>query len=274
MEVLKVVDTKILESELQDAFNKNLECLEEGLKYLDSYINIGVGQIDSLALDINGNLVVIEYKTAENSDKDAFIQALSYYAWLNENKAWLKEYLRKKGINEVGDIRIIIVAPNFDNKVTKAAQAVEPHITLIRFIACEYNGGKRGVVPQVILDNTIRQLAPEPKTLDDHFKNREHLRPLFEKLKSKIEMSIENFDIRPTKNYIGFALHNRLFCCVGVQKNELRVELPLKGEIESDRFGGWPGDERWGYLKVSSEEEIDEELLEWIKLAYRKVTEG
>ncbi|HDG64181.1 MAG TPA: DUF91 domain-containing protein [Thermococcus sp.] len=274
MEVLKVIDTKISESELQDAFNKNLECLEEGLKYLDSYVNIGVGQIDSLALDINGNLVVIEYKTAENSDRDALIQALSYYAWLNENKAWLKEYLRKKGISEVRDIRIIIVAPNFDNKVIKAAQAVKPHTILVRYMVCEYNS-KRGIVPQVILDNTMRQLPPEPpRTLDDHFKDREHLKPLFEELKGKIEENIENFNIRVTKDYIGFALHNRLFCLVFVQKQGLRVALPLKGEIESDRFGGWPADERWGYLKVTSDEEIDEELLEWIKLAYRKVMEG
>ncbi|MHC1635799.1 MAG: hypothetical protein ACXQTS_04130 [Candidatus Methanospirareceae archaeon] len=69
-------------------------------------------------------------------------------------------------------------------------------------------------------------------------------------------------------------LYNRLFCSIFVQKQGLKVALPLKGEIESDRFGGWPADERWGYLKVSSDEEIDEELLEWIKLAYRKVMEG
>ena len=276
MEVFKVVDVKIPERELQSILNKNLECLEEGLRHLDSYVNTGIGQIDSLALDGNNDLVIIEYKTTENSDRDALIQALSYYAWLKENRAWLKEYLRKKGINdEVEGIRIIIVAPNFDNKVIKAVQAVEPRVTLVRYVICEYGEGKRGILPQVILDNTMRQPLPEPrKTLDDHFRNREHWKPLFEKLRSKIEERVGSFDLRITKDYIGFALHNRLFCFVSVQKSALRIALPLKGEIESDRFGGWPGDERWGYLKVSSDEEIDEELLEWIRLAYKKVAEG
>jgi len=247
------------------------------LKHLDSYVSIGIGQIDSLALDMNGNLVIIEYKTAENSVKNAFIQSLSYYAWLNENRTWLKEYLRKKEIDEVGDIRIIIVAPNFDDKVIKAAQAVEPHIILVRYIVCEYNGNKRGILPQVILDNSIRQPPPEPpKNLDDHFKDREGLKPLFEKLREKINESVKSVEERITRSYIGFALpdKHKLFCLVIVQKRGLKVALPLKGEIESDRFGGWPADEKWGYLKVSGEEEIDEELLEWIKLAYKKIMEG
>ena len=276
MEVFKVIDAKIPERELQGILDRNLECLEEGLKHLDSYVNIGIGQIDSLAIDGNNNLVIIEYKTAENSDRDALIQALSYYTWLKENRVWLKEYLRKRGINnEVEGIRIIIVAPNFDNKVIKAVQAVEPRVTLVRYVICEYDEGKRGILPQVILDNTMRQPLLEPqRTLDDHFRGKEHLRPLFEKLRSKIEECVGNFELRITKDYIGFAINNRLFCTVYVQKSALRIALPLKGEIESDRFGGWPGDERWGYLKVSSDEEIDEELLEWIRLAYKKVAGG
>jgi len=276
MEVFKVVDTKIPEKELQSALNKNLQCLEEGLRHLDSYVNIGIGQIDSLALDENNNLVIIEYKTTENSDRDALIQALSYYAWLRENGVWLREYLRKKRVDsEVKDIRIIIVAPNFDNKVIKAVQAVEPRVTLVRYVTCEYSRGKRGILPQVILDNTMHRPPPEPpKTLDDHFRNKEHLRPLFEKLRNRIRENVESFDLRIAKDYIGFAVYNRLFCSVSVLKSALRINLPLKGEIESDRFGGWPSDEKWGYVKISNEEEIDEELLEWIKLAYRKVAEG
>jgi RecB family endonuclease NucS len=110
MEVLKVIDTRIPESELQATLDKNLEILEEGLKHLDSYVNIGIGQVDSLAIDINNNLVIIEYKSAGGSDKDALIQALSYYTWLNENITWLKEYLRRKGVNtEIEDINIRII---------------------------------------------------------------------------------------------------------------------------------------------------------------------
>ena len=55
------------------------------------------------------------------------------------------------------------------------------------------------------------------------------------------------------------------------RKKALRIALPLKGEIESDRFGGWPSDPKWGYVHVYSEEQIDDELLTWIKRAYEKV---
>jgi hypothetical protein len=277
MEVLKVIDTRIPESELQATLDKNLEILEEGLKHLDSYVNIGIGQVDSLAIDANNNLVIIEYKSAGGSDKDALIQALSYYSWLNENRAWLKEYLRKKNIDSgIKGIRIIIIAPSFDTKVIKATQAVEPHIMLVKYVICEYNSGKRGILPQVIFDNTTRVSSPEPRgSIDDHFKNKESLRTLFDKLKNKIEESIGiDYEQRITKDYIGFARYNRLFCLIFVQKQGLKVALPLKGEINSNRFGGWPADERWGYLKVSREDEIDDELLEWIRLAYKKVREG
>ena len=121
----------------------------------------------------------------------------------------------------------------------------------------------------------MRQLPLEPpKALNDHFRNKEHLKPLFEKLRNRIKENVGSFDLRIAKDYIGFAVHNRLFCFVSVQRSALRIALPLKGEIKSNRFGGWPADEKWGYLKISSEEEINEELLEWIRLAYKKVAES
>jgi predicted transport protein len=71
----------------------------------------------------------------------------------------------------------------------------------------------------------------------------------FEKLKSKIDEITGNLDLRTTNDYIGFALHGRLFCLVFVQKQGLKIALPLKGDTESDRFGGCPPDERWGTSK-------------------------
>jgi RecB family endonuclease NucS len=63
LEFLKSLsDTEIKEMDIQKLFEKHTQDFEEGLKYVSSLVGIGVGVIDTLAVDDDNRPVIIEYK--------------------------------------------------------------------------------------------------------------------------------------------------------------------------------------------------------------------
>ena len=187
---------------------------------------------------------------------------LKYYSWLYEHKDFLSKIFSSKNVKvgSIEDIRIILVAPAFTEDCIKIVNyAVKPDIMLVKYLVGESSEGKIKIIPEVVLVK-----RPEPIVCVDlkyHFREKENLLPLYNRLKSEVGKVVGDFEEKPTKSYIGFQKKGRLFCIIDVQKNRLRVVLPLKGEIISDRFGGWPADPKWGYVHISTESEIDEELL-------------
>src|SRR2546426_6198212 len=75
-------DDKLSELDIQRAFEKDLARLEDGLTYVASFLPIGTGIIDTLAIDDENNLVIIEFKKAGGDfDEGALIQLMNYYSW-------------------------------------------------------------------------------------------------------------------------------------------------------------------------------------------------
>jgi hypothetical protein len=124
-EDLTKVDFK-RESEMRDQLIKHLNQLESGLTvYQDKETNItgrefyteeGVGRIDILAKDKNGNFVVIECKPHQTSDK-TIGQICRYMGWVKKNLAENKQ------------VRGIIVAEQFD-KAIEYARSILPNVSL------------------------------------------------------------------------------------------------------------------------------------------------
>lgn len=107
-----------LERDLEDYLSRNLSAVEEGLKLLDRQKELpGVGRLDILAEDKQGNPVVIELK-AGPADEKAVGQLQAYI-----------EYLREQGYNNV---RGILIAASYNPKAIYAAKAVK-HIKLAKY---------------------------------------------------------------------------------------------------------------------------------------------
>ena len=102
--------------------------------------------------------------------------------------------------------------------------------------------------------------------------------PLYEELERRIMAEIENVRIRVQKTQISFYNRN-MFACVSfarVRKKKdcpeayIVVTLGLPTRLESSRveIATEPYPNRWTHhLLISSLEEIDDELMEWIKEA-------
>jgi RecB family endonuclease NucS len=79
IKVTKPGEIELSEKEIQEAFENNLEILEEGLKKIGSFISIGTGIIDTLAIDEEDNPVIIEFKNVGDFDRDALIQLITAF---------------------------------------------------------------------------------------------------------------------------------------------------------------------------------------------------
>lgn len=271
------------EKEIQKAFESNLESIEEGLRYIGSFIPIGTGVIDTLAIDDENNPVIIEFKKKGDFDEEALIQVMNYYSWFvsDENHVlYLKNLARKSSqkIEDLGsDLRLIIVLSDVKERVKNACWALEPKIKIVEYFISKDSKGEIQIIPKVAIDTSVggEREVKLPKTEDEHFKGKEDLKQLYDELISIIREKI-NIKIKPNpapQDYIALA-NRKNFCGIHIKTKFLRLDLLLTPEeVETNpRLIGHTWNDEWSFVRVSSKNEIDEDLIKWIKIAYDKAS--
>ncbi len=268
LSILKNVNLDIPEKELQDLFEKNLDSIEEGLKHVDSYLHIGTGIIDILAIDEESNPVIIECKRIGHFDRDALIQLMEYYSWFSKDENHIRllfSVFEKKGYREVTqDIRLMALVSSVSEEVKNACWALSPSIKLVSYtLSRSPKDDEILVAPVVVLDTSVgtNSFIYQPKSEDDHFKSNSHMRPLYEKFKKEVLSIDSTIKINPSpQDYIAFVGKKNL-CGLHIKKNWLRLDFPLTSEEAnnpdyywSEKWGGW------GYYHLENEAKIDEAL--------------
>jgi hypothetical protein len=118
-----------------------------------------------------------------------------------------------------------------------------------------------------------------PPTLWEHFDRRPNLRPIFEELVNRVKKEVDpEIDIdkgRGVKSIVtGIAFKRRVnYMYIELKRDHLKVFiLGLASEPPSERINpltqSWALDRRWGFVRLSRKEDVDDELLRWIKKAY------
>lgn len=108
----------ISESDLEKFLIKNLEALEEGLRFLEKQVSIQDGRIDILARDKSDNLVIIELKVQE--DKELVWQSV-YYPMQFKKERQLKK------------VRMVTVCPSYPPHILHTLRQIDG-VEMIRFI--------------------------------------------------------------------------------------------------------------------------------------------
>ncbi len=108
------LEIKLQEDQLQDMMRETITDLEAGLKIIDNGVErkVASGYIDILAQDKDGRFVVIELKVGQ-APNSVIAQTLGYMVDIAE-----------KNRQEIGQVRGIIVASRFNNRVETASRAM------------------------------------------------------------------------------------------------------------------------------------------------------
>lgn len=288
LKILKEAQVEVDEAGIQKEFESNLELVEEGLQHIDSYVRIGNGIIDTLALDDDLRPVIIEFKKPDASEQDALVQALDYYGWCVENLDWLEKYIRKfkpallpadKKLSE--EVRIMLVARDFEDRIKRIALTVEPEAKLISYSFFEKGPEEVGLGYRVVVDSSEEEItAPEIlPTISEHFDKRPELLPAFDKLVARVRESVDpEIDAEKSKNiksakYCIVFKHKINYMYLNFRRDHLRLSiLGLASEPRNERIiiitAPWAQKQKWSEVKISKPEDIDDELITWIKNAY------
>jgi len=108
--------------------------------------------------------------------------------------------------------------------------------------------------------------------LENHFEKKPESKLLYEKLKQALKQYVGPFKVESLECCIHF-VRTYTFAAVIVLKNKIRVDFSLSRKMRNKRIvkSGPLSANRYVYfVDVSNENEIDEELLQWIKESHDK----
>lgn len=106
--------------------------------------------------------------------------------------------------------------------------------------------------------------------LEEHFKNKENQREFFNHYIDFIRKNIGDFKIEAVPCCIHL-VSTYTFSAVWVMKDKIRIDFMLPDKLTSKRITKieQPSANRYvHYLEIEKEEDLDEELLNWLKQAY------
>ena len=114
--------------------------------------------------------------------------------------------------------------------------------------------------------------APAHKLLDDQYKGKEELRPLYENLAAKIAGFGGDVAFAPKKTYVSLRRNKQFALIQPSTKTRLDIGINLRDREYTGRF------EKAGSfntmcshrVRIESAEQIDEELMRWLKDAYEE----
>ena len=162
-------------------------------------------------------------------------------------------------------------AKGFDDPMTKAGEIVD-------WLKADYGLG-RGHAMAIVL---TLQDASQPKLSKDehvaqHFGgDKARWRKPFDELLARVSEFGPGVSAAPTHSYISLLRNGKKFAIVQVTTDRLDIGIKLKGANAAGRFetaGDW-NSMVTHRVKISAPQQIDAEVLSWLKQAYEKEQNG
>lgn len=276
------------EKNLQKLVEDNLmEVLE--LHFLATeFVTTSGGRIDTLAVDVNGAPVIIEFK--RNKNDNVINQALSYLKWLRAQKP---EFFLMLMINKLGkgvadsirldwnNPRVICIAESYSKFDVDTVEVVPLRIELFKYRY--YEDGIFGLesinVPESAPSSTMSSAdegssdKAEASVLLLKEKGNPSIRALFDALEEQIMGLDESIVEKATTLYVAYRV-SKNFAEVHIAKNQLKIHLrpidyddPRKMVDKIPSGYNWTMDRRV-YLKSAEDLEY---VLGLIEQSYKNV---
>jgi hypothetical protein len=156
-------------SDIIELLAQGLGSLERGLQAVKKSIPTPAGNIDILAVDMVGRIVIVE--VCDTRDEDILFQAIDHFDWALSEMHNLKEKLESYNIDPTLAPRILILAPSYTEKFVKRASYLNPNfIDIYEFQIKESMGTKKIYFrPFSFINHKRWVLDLKTKSLDDHF---------------------------------------------------------------------------------------------------------
>ena len=241
-----------LERDMQKLIEANLTEIM-GLKFVASEFSIKNKRIDTLAFnEETKSFVIIEYKRDKNTS--VVDQGFSYLNLMLNNKAdFVLEYnercqdISKKDI-DWSQVKVVFVAPSFTDNQKEATNFPDLAIELWEVQRYEDNllsfvqikkDSDAGIKPNLI-SKKHQKIVNEIKVYkeEDHLEGySEKIIELYQKFKEGILTLSDQIEVKATKPYMAFKIHNRSVCDITILKKGLKLWINKKAGTLKDPLG-------------------------------------
>jgi len=107
--------------------------------------------------------------------------------------------------------------------------------------------------------------------IDNQYKGKEHLKPIFEKLIAEVRQFEGEFEISPKKAYVSLRRKRQFVTLNPASKTRFEIGFNLKGvEAKGKLEAEKPMSMCSHKISLSNINDIDSEVIDWIRLAYEQ----
>ena len=150
---------------------------------------------------------------------------------------------------------------------------LEKHKAMIDFLKTEHGftyGFANFVVHKARESDAASHDAAD--LVNNQYKGKEHLKPIYEQLMTKVEPLGDDITITPKKAAVSLIRKHQFVLIKPATKTRIDLGLKLKGKANTDRLGdsGPFGSMCTHRVQLTDITDIDDELMAWVKEAYEK----
>jgi len=241
------------EPQLRSMLGNNPSIIEEGLIVLKQEYPTESGPMDLLCVDNEGRLCVIELKL--DQDDNMLLQALRYYDWVYSNRDRIREIFKESTIDSNKDPKIILIARDYSETLTKSAKYISPRIDLYSYKYLK--SSKTGEEGLLVIPRTVEEpeAPPEPlPTLKDYinYVTDPQANEVFQKFIDKLKNMGEGIRFNPTKYFLSVFFKGKRMATIETRRAFFNVYLTRESEWTDKTRVEYEEDFRDIYLKIEA----------------------
>ncbi len=152
-------------------------------------------------------------------------------------------------------------------------QQFSKHNEAIKFLKDSYqmSHGFANLIAHSAKKQTQTSEGGSPDLVEQQYKGKEHWKPLYTALHEQILQLGKDVEVSPKNSYVSYRRKKQFAILNPATKTRFEVGLNLKGQEAGGRLQAEKPNSMCSHkIALSSLEELDEEVMNWIKTAYDK----
>lgn len=179
---------------------------------------------------------------------------------MDKNVATIIENLKQKTGHSLDEWKTII-----------AKESATKHGEIVKFLKESHNvtHGYASEIALKVLGSDADSTTDTNGLIESQYKGKEHLKAFYDKLLAEISNFEGEFEIAPKKTYVSLKRKKQFVILNPASKTRFEIGFNLKGveaigKLENEKPNGICSHK----INLSDISEIDQEVIDWIKMAY------
>ncbi|MEA5460954.1 DUF5655 domain-containing protein [Arcicella sp. LKC2W] len=154
-----------------------------------------------------------------------------------------------------------------------SGQGFSKHGEIVKFLKEKHNvtHGYASEIALKVLGSDADSASDTDILIENQYKGKEHLKPFYEKLIAEIQKFDGDFEIAPKKTYVSLKRKKQFIILNPASKTRFEIGFNLKGVEANDKLKAEKPDGICSHkINLSDINEVDTEVIDWIKMAFDK----